>query len=73
MDIGDLVMLAAIGIGGYLLYQHVQQQQALAAAGGPTGAATGSVVHQCPSGYTWVADSSVTAGVGIGFMATLRR
>ena len=61
MDTGDLVMLAAIGIGGYLLYQHVQQQQAANVASGPTGAATGSVVHQCPQGYDWVVNA---AGVG---------
>lgn len=60
MDTGDLVMLAVVAVGGYLLYEHVKQQQA--AAIGPTGAVTGSVVHQCPQGYKWVADTSAAGG-----------
>lgn len=60
MSTGDMVMLAVVGIGGYLLYQHVQQQQA--AASTTTGAQTGSVLHMCPQGYKWVADSSAAGG-----------
>lgn len=59
MDTGDMVMLAAVAIGGYLIYQHVQQQ---AATSGPTGATTGSVMHQCPTGYDWIANPLLANG-----------
>lgn len=62
MDTGDMVMLAVVAVGGYMLYQHVQQQQAAAATGTTTGAQTGSVLHMCPTGYAWVADASVAGG-----------
>jgi len=61
MDTGDMVMLAVVAVGGYLLYQHVQQQQA-AAATATTGSQTGIVLHMCPQGYKWVADSSAAGG-----------
>lgn len=59
MDTGDLVLFAVVAGVAYLVYQHSQQS---AAATGPTGAATGSVMHQCPQGYDWVPDSTHAAG-----------
>ena len=62
MDTSDMVMLAVVAVGGYMLYQHVQQQQAAAATGTTTGSQTGSVLHMCPQGFKWVADSSAAGG-----------
>lgn len=56
MDTGDLVLFAVVAGVAYLVYQHSQQSATatLPAAPGPTGPATGSVVHQCPQDYYWV-------------------
>jgi hypothetical protein len=60
MDTGDLITLAVVGFGGYLIYQHFQQAALLTAGG--SGAATGSVVHQCEQGYEWVTNFAGTGG-----------